>query len=74
MATETRGQNSWLNYGPYGDFNRTAGQLDTIYAPQKVVTMPDWVMKYMVPGAIGTGAMGAIAAQDQYDGGDGAQQ
>ena len=65
MATETRGQNSWLNYGPYGDFNRTASQLDTVYAPQKVVTMPDWVMKYMVPGGVG---MGALAAQDQYEG------
>jgi hypothetical protein len=63
MATETRGQNSWLNYGPYGDFNRTASQLDTVYAPQKVVTMPDWVMKYMLPGGVG---MGALAAQDQY--------
>lgn len=66
MTTETRGQNSWLNYGPYGDFNRTANQVDTVYAPQKVVTMPDWVMKYMVPGGVG---IGALAAQDQYDGG-----
>ncbi|MDP4848122.1 MAG: hypothetical protein NWR51_12775, partial [Akkermansiaceae bacterium] len=25
ITTETRGQNSWLNYGPHGDHNRKAG-------------------------------------------------
>lgn len=44
MTTETRGQNSWLNYGPYGDFNRTANTADTVFAPQKVGLLPDWVM------------------------------
>lgn len=43
MTTETRGQNSWLNYGPHGESNRTASALDTIYAPQKVALLPDWV-------------------------------
>lgn len=45
MTTETRGQNSWLNYGPHGDFNRTASAADTIYAPQKIGLLPDWVMQ-----------------------------
>ena len=42
MTTETRGQNSWLNYGPYGEANRTAGVLDTVFADQKMGLMPDW--------------------------------
>jgi len=41
MTTETRGQNSWVNFGPHGDFNRTASGGDTIYAPQKVGLLPD---------------------------------
>ena len=43
MTTETRGQNSWLNYGPYGETNQTAGVLDTVFADQKMGLMPDWV-------------------------------
>lgn len=45
MTTETRGQNSWLNYGPHGEFNRTAKAADTIYADQKVGLMPEWTMR-----------------------------
>jgi GNAT superfamily N-acetyltransferase len=41
MTTETRGQNSWVNYGPHGEKNRTASGADTIYAPQKVGLLPD---------------------------------
>lgn len=44
LATETRGQNSWLNYGPHGDRNRTAKVEDTVFAPQKVGLLPDWVV------------------------------
>lgn len=44
MTSETRGQNSWVNYGPHGDFNRTASGADTIYSPQKVGLMPEWTM------------------------------
>lgn len=51
MTTETRGQNSWLNYGPHGDFNRTASAADTIYAPQKIGLLPDWVMADRAPAA-----------------------
>ena len=35
LATETRGQNSWMNFGPNGDFNIRAGVLESIYAEQK---------------------------------------
>lgn len=43
LTTETRGQNSWLNYGPYGDRNRTANTADTIFADQKTGLLPEWV-------------------------------
>lgn len=43
LTTETRGQNSWVNYGPYAEFNRTASAAETRYAPQKVGLMPKWV-------------------------------
>jgi hypothetical protein len=43
LTTETRGQNSWVNYGPYGEQNRTAGAADTHYADQKVGLLPEWV-------------------------------
>jgi hypothetical protein len=42
MTSETRGQNSWVNYGPHGDTNRTANSADTQYAPQKIGLMPEW--------------------------------
>lgn len=44
MTAETRGQNSWVNFGPHGNKNRTAGQYDTVYAEQKATIMPDWVV------------------------------
>jgi hypothetical protein len=44
MTTETRGQNSWVNYGPHKEFNKTASGSDTQYAPQKIGLLPDWVM------------------------------
>ena len=42
MTTETRGQASWVNYGPHGEANRAANSLDTHYAPQKIGLMPSW--------------------------------
>jgi hypothetical protein len=45
MTTETRGQNSWVNYGPHGDVNRKASAADTTYADQKVGLMPEWTMR-----------------------------
>lgn len=43
MTTETRGQNSWVNYGPYAESNRTASGADTHYADQKIGLLPEWV-------------------------------
>lgn len=43
LTTETRGQNSWLNYGPYGKSNRTAKTEDTHFADQKIGLLPEWV-------------------------------
>lgn len=42
ITSETRGQNSWLNYGPYGEKNRTAKVEDTVFADQKTGLMPEW--------------------------------
>ena len=42
MTSETRGQNSWLNSGPYGIANRSASVDDTIFADQKSGLMPSW--------------------------------
>lgn len=42
ITSETRGQNSWLNYGPYGDANRSAKVEDTVFADQKTGLMPSW--------------------------------
>lgn len=42
ITTETRGQNSWLNYGPYGEQNRNASVEDTVFAEQKTGLMPSW--------------------------------
>lgn len=43
MTAETRGQNSWVNYGPYGQQNQNADQASTVYADQKAGLLPDWV-------------------------------
>ena len=45
MTSETRGQNSWVNYGPFGKQNRTANAAETQYAPQKTGLLPDWVIE-----------------------------
>jgi hypothetical protein len=44
LTTETRGQNSWVNYGPYGEANRT-NPASTVYAEQKAALLPDWASK-----------------------------
>lgn len=44
LTTETRGQNSWLNFGPNGEANRTAAVEDTVFAEQKIGLLPDWVV------------------------------
>jgi len=45
LTSETRGQNSWLNFGPYGEKNQTAKVEDTVFAPQKTGLMPEWAYK-----------------------------
>ena len=45
ITSETRGQNSWMNYGPHGEFNRTASAEDSIFADQKTGLMPSWTWK-----------------------------
>lgn len=42
LTSETRGQNSWLNYGPHSEANKTAKTEDTIFADQKTGLMPSW--------------------------------
>lgn len=42
LTSETRGQNSWLNFGPYGEQNRTARVEDTVFAENKAGLMPPW--------------------------------
>lgn len=44
LTTETRGQNSWVNFGPFGDANR-ANPRDTTYADQKAGLLPSWATK-----------------------------
>lgn len=42
ITSETRGQNSWLNYGPYAERNQSARVEDTVFADQKTGLMPEW--------------------------------
>lgn len=43
MTSETRGQNSWVNFGPHGEANQTATADTTVYADQKIGLLPTWV-------------------------------
>ena len=44
-TVETRGQNSWVNFGPFAESNRTADGASTQYAPQKIGLLPEWVVE-----------------------------
>jgi hypothetical protein len=44
LTSETRGQNSWVNFGPHGEKNRTADTEGTRFADQKIGLMPAWTM------------------------------
>lgn len=44
LTSETRGQNSWTNFGPYGEQNRTAKVEDTIFADQKTGLLPEFAL------------------------------
>ncbi|KAF2638387.1 hypothetical protein P280DRAFT_520397 [Massarina eburnea CBS 473.64] len=43
LASDLRGQNCWVNWGPWGEHNRKANGGDTIFAPQKMGLLPEWV-------------------------------
>lgn len=45
LATETRGQNSWVNFGPHAEHNR-ANPAQTIYAEQKAGLLPEWAQEH----------------------------
>ena len=45
VTSETRGQNSWVNFGPMGKFNQSANPLLTEYAEQKTGILPSWAWK-----------------------------
>lgn len=49
LTSETRGQNSWVNYGPLAERNRLATGETTHYADQKTGLMPEWTMKAPPP-------------------------
>lgn len=59
LTTETRGQNSWVNYGPYGEANR-ANPRETIYAEQKATLLPEWVTTEGVVDSLDQRARGQI--------------
>lgn len=59
LTTETRGQNSWVNFGPSGETNRDASSAETVYAPQKVGLLPEW--------AVEEGALAAPAFKEKVD-------
>jgi len=53
LTSETRGQNSWLNYGPHGESNRNAPVEDTVFADQKTGLMPAWTWQEGLDGQEG---------------------
>lgn len=64
MTSETRGQNSWVNYGPHGEANR-ANPRETIYADQKTGLMPEWTWQEGLDTGGGLEAMTAADVQEQ---------
>ena len=62
MTSETRGQNSWVNYGPYGEQNRLDPR-NTIYAEQKIGLMPEWTMEEGVGDQPSPGEMDVLMAE-----------
>lgn len=44
LTTETRGQNSWVNFGPHGESNRL-NPANTIYADQKIGLLPEQALE-----------------------------
>lgn len=44
LTSETRGQNSWVNFGPHGEANQ-ANPRDTVFADQKTGLLPAWATR-----------------------------
>lgn len=59
-ATETRGQNSWVNYGPKAAQNKGASGADTVYAEQKAGLLPDEFMGDAPIAKADGGSIGAV--------------
>ena len=49
LASETRGQNSWVNFGPMAARNKAASGAETYYADQKTGLMPEWATEEPPP-------------------------
>ena len=49
LASETRGQNSWVNFGKYGDQNRNARVEDTTFGDQKTGLLPNNIIVPRTP-------------------------
>lgn len=49
LASETRGQNSWVNFGPMAERNKAASGAETYYADQKTGIMPSWATEEPPP-------------------------
>lgn len=66
LTSETRGQNSWLNFGPRGEENRFAVLDDTTFADQKAGLLPEWAWtENVVPDMEeGAGTIGFEVAPD----------
>lgn len=63
MTSETRGQNSWVNYGPFGEQNR-ANPRDTVYADQKTGLMPSWTWQEGVADSQAAGVSAPVEGAD----------
>jgi hypothetical protein len=72
MTTETRGQNSWVNFGPQALANAKANGADTIYADQKIGLLPEWVLTEGLDDGTASGRTRDAASAD--DGGRGGPQ
>ena len=65
ITSETRGQNSWLNYGPNGEQNRNAKVEDTIFADQKTGLLPEFAWTEGVVGDMPMFSKRAVVSTDE---------
>jgi hypothetical protein len=62
LTSETRGQNSWVNFGPHAENNRK-NPANTIYADQKAGLLPDWTLDH--PEKVGKSMGRSLLAKGQ---------